>query len=444
MKPAAISPAREPQACRVPVNVVVVTLDRHLAGVAARAAEDLRRTIPDLRLSLHAATDWAADPGALSRCLAEIAQGDVIIATMLFMEDHVRAVLPALERRREHCDAIVGAMSAGEIVRLTKLGPFRMSGSDKGLLAAIKKLRGAKSKTSGAGQMAVLRQLPKILRFIPGAAQDLRAYFLTMQYWLAGSQENFASMVRFLVGRYADGPRRALRGNLEAPAPREYPDVGLYHPRASARIVASADSLPPDILPCTGVVGLLVLRSYVLADDAGHYDGVINALEARGLRVLPAFAGGLDGRPAIERYFMKDGRPIVDAVVSLTGFSLVGGPAYNDARASEAILGRLNVPYVSAQPLEFQSLETWGASSGGLSAVEFDHHGGNSGTRRRHRADGLWRSFGRSGRGLPGMRAPLPFPGRRRRAQDGRLSRTRRGSGGPRRANGGFTQDGAF
>jgi magnesium chelatase subunit H len=44
--------------------------------------------------------------------------------------------------------------------------------------------------------------------------------------------------------------------------------------------------------------------------------------------VIPAFAGGLDGRPAISTYF-EGGR--IDALVSLTGFSLIGGPAYNDS-----------------------------------------------------------------------------------------------------------------
>jgi cobalamin biosynthesis Mg chelatase CobN len=29
------------------------------------------------------------------------------------------------------------------------------------------------------------------------------------------------------------------------------------------------------------------MRSYVLAGNTGHYDGVIKALEARGLRVIP-------------------------------------------------------------------------------------------------------------------------------------------------------------
>jgi magnesium chelatase subunit H len=363
------SPAPAPT-LDAPVRMVVVTLDRHLSGVITRAAAALRKDMPGLALTLHAATDWADDRDALARCQEDIAKGDIIVATMLFMEDHVRAVLPALEARREHCDAMIGAMSAGEIIRLTKLGPLRMDGSDKGPLAMLKRLRGSKTKSSGAGQMAMLRRLPKLLRFLPGAAQDLRAYFLTMQYWLSGSEDNVAAMARFLVGRYADGPRRALRGRIEAPSPREYPEVGLYHPRAPGRIVDSLAQLPSPTVAPTGVVGLVVLRSYVLADDTGHYDGVIDALEARGLRVVPAFASGLDARPAIERYFVENGQASVDAVVSLSGFSLVGGPAYNDAAAAEAILARLDVPYISAQPLEFQTLEVWGSSSAGLSPVE--------------------------------------------------------------------------
>jgi magnesium chelatase subunit H len=374
MMHAAISPGSASLATGPKVRVTIITLDRHLSGVFQRATEALERDIPGLSLTLHAAVDWAEDKASLARCHADIAQADIILATMLFMEDHVRAVLPALEARREHCDAIIGALSAGEVVKLTKLGPLRMDGSDKGPLALLKRLRGSKkgagAKSSGAGQMAMLRRLPKILRFIPGAAQDLRAYFLTMQYWLAGSEDNLSAMVRFLVGRYADGPRRGLRGAVAAAAPRDYPDVGLYHPRARGRIVDSLDALPSADKSPTGVVGVLILRSYVLAEDTGHYDGVIAALEARGLRALPAFASGLDARPAIERYFVKDGQPTVDAVVSLSGFSLVGGPAYNDARAAEEVLSQLGVPYISAQPLEFQTLEAWGASSGGLSSVE--------------------------------------------------------------------------
>jgi magnesium chelatase subunit H len=126
----------------------------------------------------------------------------------------------------------------------------------------------------------------------------------------------------------------------------------------------------PELPGERGTVGILLLRSYLLAGNSGHYDGVISAFEANGLRVIPAFASGLDQRPAIERFFMKAGRSAVDAVVSLTGFSLVGGPAYNDSKAAEEILATLDVPYLSAHPVEFQTLEQWGASDRGLMPVE--------------------------------------------------------------------------
>jgi magnesium chelatase subunit H len=354
---------------------VIVTMDTHVASATSRAMTELRRVIPGIEVVLHAASEWGEDGVAIERCKADIATGNIIIAAMLFMEDHFREILPALKARRETCDAMVCMLSAAEVTKLTRIGRFRMDEPEGGALGFLKKLRGASkgkpgmSAASGAHQMKMLRLLPQILRFIPGTAQDVRAYFLTLQYWLAGSEANIANMIRMLIDRYADGDRKALRGKLSAAAPTVYPDVGVYHPRLKSRIGER-----PDLLPAggrMGTVGLLVLRSYVLAGNTGHYDGVIAALEARGLKVIPAFACGLDSRPAIERFFLgRDGRPLIDALVSLTGFSLVGGPAYNDASAAEATLAQLDVPYISAVPAELQTLEQWAQSERGLSPVE--------------------------------------------------------------------------
>ena len=356
-----------------PVKVVIVTMDPHVASATDRARVTLARQIPGLSLEMHAAAEFASDPASLARCLADIAQADIVISVMLFLEEHFQPLLPALLARRETCDAMVCAMSAGEVTKLTRMGKFDMSAPSSGPMALLKKLRGQKSKTgaAGANQMAMLRRIPKLLRFIPGTAQDVRAYFLSLQYWLAGSEENLANMVRYLIDRYADGPRRHLRGTLKAPPPAEYPEVGVYHPRMPGRVSESLAALPKSAgSQDKATVGLLVMRSYVLAGNAGHYDGMIAALEERGLRVIPAFATGLDARPAIEKYFLRDGRPVIDAMVSLMGFSLVGGPAYNDARAADEILTRLDVPYIAAHPVEFQTMEQWQESDRGLLPVE--------------------------------------------------------------------------
>jgi magnesium chelatase subunit H len=363
------------------MKVVLVTMDSHLASAAERAHRSLAKTVPGLSLSVHAAAEWGDDGAALKRCTDDIARADIVIATMLFMEDHFLPVLPALRARRDRCDAMVCLMSATEVTKLTRMGKFDMSGPTSGPMAFLRKLRGKSTadvnssaedkSTAGARQMKMLRRLPKILRFIPGTAQDVRAYFLSMQYWLAGSEQNMVNLVQFLVDRYADGARRSLRGRGAVGAPLEYPEVGVYHPRMKQRLSASLGDLPTvAVTGKRGTVGLLVMRSYLLAGNTGHYDGVITALEARGMRVIPAFATGLDNRPAIEAHFLQDGRPTIDALVSLTGFSLIGGPAYNDAHAAEDVLARLDVPYLAVTPVEFQTLDHWGASARGLLPVE--------------------------------------------------------------------------
>ncbi len=360
----------------LPMRVVIVTLDNHLTGAVGRLRGQLARDIPGLELSVHAASSWAASPASLKSCIEDIARGDIIIATMLFMEDHIQAVMPALTARRETCDAMVCFMSAGEVIKLTRLGRFAMGGSQGAIISLLKKLRGAKTNnatekaSAGEKQLAMLKRIPKILRFIPGSAQDVRAYFLAMQYWLAGSEENIGNLVRFLVAKCADGPRKGLRQGARYEDPKTYPEVGVYHPRLASHMSESADKLPSPSSVRKGTVGLLLMRSYVLSGDTAHYDGVIAAFESRGLKVIPAFATGLDQRPAIERFFMRNDKPAIDALVSLSGFSLVGGPAYNDARAAEEMLARLDVPYIAAQPVEFQTLEEWETSERGLHPIE--------------------------------------------------------------------------
>jgi magnesium chelatase subunit H len=354
------------------IRVVIVTMDTHLASATARARTKLTQQYPGLSLSMHSASEWSAQPKALAQCISDIEKGDIVVATMLFLEDHFLPLLPALEAKRNNCDALVCAMSATEVTKLTKMGKFDMSKPASGPMALLKKLRGDKkdkAATGGAQQMKMLRRLPQMLKFIPGTAQDVRAYFLSLQYWLGGSEDNMTNMVSFLIDRYADGPRRSLRGSSKVGAPVEYPELGVYHPRMAGRLSENIEDLPTLAEP-KGKVGILLLRSYLLSGNAGHYDGVVAAMEARGMEVVPAFAAGLDSRPAIEKYFIKDGQTTVDAVVSLSGFSLVGGPAYNDAKAAEEILMKLDVPYVAAHPVEFQTLDQWGSSERGLLPVE--------------------------------------------------------------------------
>ncbi|WP_374213619.1 cobaltochelatase subunit CobN [Jannaschia sp. LMIT008] len=449
-----------------PYRVAIVTLDAHAAGPIARAGARLAVDVPGLELSVHAAAEWTEAPAKAQAARDAIAAADIVVCGLLFLDEHLQAVLPALRARRDGLDALVGMVSDPSVVRLTRMGDLDMAKPASGAMQLLKKLRGGGSDgaapKTGEAQMRMLRRLPKILRFVPGKAQDLRAWFLSMQYWLGGSDDNFEGLLRMLLDRYGPGT------GAPVPAPVEYPAVGLYHPdhgivtelshappvhppytprayagqssgrasrdaepvrpggasggslgrtalRTSARSTGStrpADrpSAPPYTIGSEGerlsgggympgpglepgsteavasgsaqndaapdqvrgtdsrpTIGLLLMRSYVLAGDTAHYDAVIRAFEAARCRVLPAFAHGLDSRPAIEAYF-AGGR--IDALVGLSGFSLVGGPAYNDSDAAVEVLRALDVPYLAAHPLEFQTLGQWGASKHGLGPVE--------------------------------------------------------------------------
>ena len=344
-------------------NFVIVTLDRHAAGPAARIAPKLALDFPGLNVTIHAAAEWEKDPNALQLAKDDIARADIVVNCVLFLEDHIKAILPDLTARRDACDAMIGVVSDQEITQMTKMGDLDMSKPATGAMGLLKKLKPSKtSGTSGAGQMKMLRRLPKILKLIPGKSQDLRAWFLSMQYWLGGSDDNIENMVRFLISRYTSRPEwRGTHSN----EPVEYPETGLYHPDLPGHgITTHLENLPFNGSQTS--VGILMLRSYILAGDTAHYDHVIRTFEARGIRVIPAFAGGLDGRPAIEAF--HKGR--VDALVSLTGFSLVGGPAYNDSDAAVETLTGLDLPYIAAQPLEFQTLQQWATGGQGLSPIE--------------------------------------------------------------------------
>jgi hypothetical protein len=246
--------ARAPRATRR-LRVVLVTMDSHLASAASAPAAS-RASCPASASPRMPPTSGAATSSALERCKADIAQGDIVIVTMLFLEDHFQPLLPVLKARRDHCDAMVCAMSAGEVTKLTRMGKFDMSAPASGPDGAAEEAarqgqrdgrqrrrerRQGHRRREADAHAAPPAQDPALH---PRAAQDVRAYFLTLQYWLAGSEANVGRMVHFLVDRYADGPRRSLRGMLKTPSRWNTPELGVYHPRMEPRLSERAADLP--------------------------------------------------------------------------------------------------------------------------------------------------------------------------------------------------------
>ena len=82
-------------------NIVVVTLDQHAAGPAARIAPRLTEDFPGLTITIHAAAEWAENPAALARCKLDLKTADIVIANLIFIEEHA-----ATTTKYDHVEAV--------------------------------------------------------------------------------------------------------------------------------------------------------------------------------------------------------------------------------------------------------------------------------------------------------------------------------------------------
>ena len=89
------------------MRVVMLTMDTHLSSAANRSAALLAQKLPGLQFKMHAASEYRASDEALKKCLQDLDRADLVIVTMLFMEDHYLPVIDALTAKRHHCDCLL-------------------------------------------------------------------------------------------------------------------------------------------------------------------------------------------------------------------------------------------------------------------------------------------------------------------------------------------------
>ncbi|KAK6149148.1 hypothetical protein DH2020_016673 [Rehmannia glutinosa] len=311
----------------------------------------------------------------------DLEDANIFIGSLIFVEELALKVKNAVEKQRDRLDAVLVFPSMPEVMRLNKLGSFSMSQLGQSKSPFFQLFKKNKSSAGFADSMLKLvRTLPKVLKYLPSdKAQDARMYILSLQFWLGGSPDNLENFVKMISGSYVP----ALKGTkIEYSDPVLYLDSGIWHPLAPCMYddvkeylnwySSRRDTNEELKSPNAPIIGLVLQRSHIVTGDESHYVAVIMELEAKGAKVIPIFAGGLDFSGPVERYFVDPitKKPMVNSVVSLTGFALVGGPARQDhPRAVEALM-KLDVPYIVALPLVFQTTEEWLNSTLGLHPIQ--------------------------------------------------------------------------
>ena len=372
---------------RTLIKVVYVVLESQYQSSLSQAVRQINAKHPSIGIEISGyLIEELRNPENYEEFKRDIASANIFIASLIFIEDLAQKLVTAVAPHRDNFDVAVVFPSMPEVMRLNKMGSFSLAqlGQSKGVIANFMKKRKEKSGAGFQdGMLKLLRTLPQVLKFLPmEKAQDARNFMLSFQYWLGGSAENLENFLLMLADKYVlKGEDKTNLVKSEYQAPIVYPDMGIWHPLAPTMFedvreylnwYNSRDipkTLKDPLAPC---VGLVLQRTHLVTGDDAHYVAIVQELESLGGKVLPVFAGGLDFSKPVNAYFYDptSQRALVDGVVSLTGFALVGGPARQDHPKAIEALKRLNRPYMVALPLVFQTTEEWLNSDLGLHPIQ--------------------------------------------------------------------------
>jgi len=371
---------------RALLKVVYVVLEPQYQSAISSAVKTINANNPNLAIEISGYLIEELRNGENYKDFqTDVAQANIFIASLIFIEDLAEKVVAAVTPHRDKMDAVVIFPSMPQVMRLNKLGTFSMAqlGQSKSAIGQFMRKRREQSGSSFEDAMLkLLRTLPQVLKYLPiDKAQDARNFMLSFQYWLGGSPENLENFLLMLADRYVL-KESGNKNNIDYQDPVVFPDMGIWHP-LSIKMFEDVneyfkwydnrpdidEDLKDPLAPCIGVI---LQRTHLVTGDDAHYVAMIQEFEAMGARVIPIFAGGLDFSKPVEVFFYDQAKEkaIVDTVVSLTGFALVGGPARQDHPRAIQTLKKLNRPYMCTLPLVFQTTEEWEESDLGLHPIQ--------------------------------------------------------------------------
>jgi magnesium chelatase subunit H len=423
-----------------------------LAPLKNAEREIVRKYGLDLHVAVH--NFGAAFPDDQWRAIEnDLRQSEIVFVIHVIDGENASRLLALLDTRKTKGGAVIVINCMPELMKRTRMGKLdfaRLAGlaSRKGaktqsknsrnveaqsdeegnatsLLGSIgswigKQARGngkKNGKGNGHGRAQYLEltnRLPSLLRFVPsaGALRDVKNYLTLFCYFLQPTPANIRSMLLHALKHYVSDEKLK---RIKIPPPETMPAVAIYHPDATSLFESFDDyrewysarrqkekgksKKEGEILNAENTVGLLLMRPQIVSNTRKHYDGLIRAIEAEGLSVIPAISTLMDNRQACERFFVdrsearggrrqkaegrkqkatdngtlstdSERKPRVSQIVSLTGFSFVGGPAMNDSDAAAEYLTDLNIPYRSLVSLDTQTIDSWRDSPTGLNPVQ--------------------------------------------------------------------------
>ena len=345
-----------------PFRIVFVSQEADRpAAVAAAVTESPPPETAPIHIDGFATAELAARRDTV---IAALSAADAIVVSHVLVDEVAIRVANLLDAAVRPDAQVLVLNSLWPVMQRTRLGSLRFGAGDAhgkpdlGPFARFLPIDGDDLTTAFR---ALIDRGPELLRQLPPTLVDVRFFLQAYLYWSNPAPVN----LRALAFRFADtyGAQRGAWCDLYGD-PEIWPKLGLYHPACG--ITEDASDLPEHSAR-RGTIGLLLMRGPLVAGATRTADAVISRLEAAEFRVVAAFAESFDFREAIGRYHDP---AEACAIVSLTGFPLVGG--HNRCAPDEvaAFLSERNIPYVATTALMTQDVHAWERSPLGLTPME--------------------------------------------------------------------------
>ena len=206
---------------------------------------------------------------------------------------------------------------------------------------------------------------------------DDAIYRKVSQYLDYGGRKNFYSLILYLANYF-------IGSNYEFSEPARPIWEGIYHPDFD-HVPTLKEYLQSKCVAGRPTVGLWFYQSLWQAGNTLFIDRLIEEIERQGANVIPVFLhaakdverGTKGAEWVVENLFMKDGRPIIDVLISTLMFSLSikpwegsdTGEGQEVARSEEWFIKRLNVPVLKAI-VTYNTLADWNESLQGCSPMD--------------------------------------------------------------------------
>ncbi len=198
---------------------------------------------------------------------------------------------------------------------------------------------------------------------------DHDAYSAILRYLSYGGKDNCKNLILYASNHFKGSSQ-------EFDEPRKPPWEGIYHPDLDC-LPTLEEYMESRFKPGQPTVGLWFYCGFWQAENLKFVDSLIREVEGQGANVLPVFLysqkdvelGTRGYGWVVENFFMKDGHPVIDVLISTLMFSLTMKPGSPDSSLDGYSLERLGVPVIKAI-LTYNTQEEWRGSFQGLSPMD--------------------------------------------------------------------------